>query len=35
MGRRRWPPFRSVGYEYTDIGRAHWNGLIGGLRLWF
>jgi hypothetical protein len=24
-----------VGYEYTDIGRAHWNGLVGGLRLWF
>jgi hypothetical protein len=24
-----------VGYEYTDIGRGHWNGLIGGLRLWF
>jgi hypothetical protein len=24
-----------AGYEYTDIGRAHWNGLIAGLRLWF
>jgi hypothetical protein len=24
-----------IGYEYTDIGRAHWNGLVGGLRLWF
>jgi hypothetical protein len=24
-----------VGYEYTDIGRGHWNGLIGGLRFWF
>jgi hypothetical protein len=24
-----------VGYEYTDIGRAHWNGLIAGLRYWF
>ena len=23
-----------VGYQYTDIGRAHWNGLVGGLRLW-
>ena len=23
------------GYEYTDIGRVHWNGLIGGVRLWF
>jgi hypothetical protein len=31
--------YRSVelysGYEYTDIGRVHWNGLIGGVRLWF
>lgn len=31
--------YRSVelysGYEYTDIGSVHWNGLIGGLRLWF
>jgi hypothetical protein len=24
-----------AGYEYTDIGREHWNGLIGGLRFWF
>ena len=24
-----------TGYEYTDIGRASWNGLIGGVRLWF
>jgi hypothetical protein len=24
-----------TGYEYTDIGRTHWNGLIGGVRLWF
>jgi hypothetical protein len=24
-----------VGYEYTDIGCGRWNGLIGGLRLWF
>ena len=24
-----------TGYEYTDIGTVHWNGLIGGLRLWF
>jgi hypothetical protein len=24
-----------VGYEYTDIGRAHWNGLVAGLRVWF
>jgi hypothetical protein len=24
-----------TGYEYTDIGRTHWNGLIGGLRFWF
>ena len=24
-----------VGYEYTDIGREHWNGLVAGLRLWF
>ena len=31
--------YRSVelytGYEYTDIGAVHWNGLIGGVRLWF
>ena len=31
--------YRSVelytGYEYTDIGAEHWNGLIGGVRLWF
>jgi hypothetical protein len=31
--------YRSVelytGYEYTDIGSVHWNGLIGGVRLWF
>ena len=31
--------YRSVefytGYEYTDIGTVHWNGLIGGVRLWF
>jgi hypothetical protein len=24
-----------TGYEYTDIQRTHWNGLIGGVRLWF
>ena len=24
-----------AGYEYTDIGRTHWNSLIAGLRLWF
>ena len=24
-----------TGYEYTDIERTHWNGLIGGLRVWF
>jgi hypothetical protein len=24
-----------AGYEYTDIGRAHWNGLVAGLRVWF
>jgi hypothetical protein len=24
-----------TGYEYTDIGRIHWNGLIAGMRLWF
>jgi hypothetical protein len=24
-----------TGYEYTDIGRTHWNGLIAGLRFWF
>jgi len=24
-----------TGYEYTDIGQAHWNGLIGGLRFWY
>ena len=24
-----------AGYEYTDIGREHWNGLIAGLRFWF
>ena len=24
-----------TGYEYTDIGRTHWNGHIGGVRLWF
>jgi hypothetical protein len=22
-------------YEYTDIRRTHWNGLIAGLRFWF
>jgi hypothetical protein len=22
-------------YEYSDIGRTQWNGLIGGLRFWF
>jgi hypothetical protein len=31
--------YRSVelysGYEYTDIGTVHWNGLVGGVRLWF
>ena len=31
--------YRSVelytGYEFTDIGSVHWNGLIGGVRLWF
>jgi hypothetical protein len=24
-----------AGYEYTDIGRTHWNALIAGLRFWF
>ncbi len=24
-----------TGYEYTDIGRTPWNGLIAGLRFWF
>jgi hypothetical protein len=24
-----------AGYEYTEIGRAHWNGLVAGLRVWF
>jgi hypothetical protein len=24
-----------AGYEYTDIGRTHWNGAIAGLRFWF
>jgi hypothetical protein len=24
-----------AGYEYTDIGRTHWNSLIAGLRFWF
>jgi hypothetical protein len=24
-----------TGYEYTDIERTHWNGLIGGVRVWF
>jgi len=24
-----------AGYEYSDIGRTHWNSLIAGLRLWF
>ena len=24
-----------AGYEYTDIGCAHWNGLVAGLRIWF
>ncbi len=24
-----------VGYEYTDIGLAHWNALVAGLRFWF
>jgi len=24
-----------AGYEYTDIGRSHWNGLVAGLRFWF
>jgi hypothetical protein len=24
-----------AGYEYTDIGREHWDGLIAGLRFWF
>ena len=31
--------YRSVelytGYEFSDIGSVHWNGLIGGVRLWF
>jgi len=31
--------YRSVelysGYEFSDIGSVHWNGLIGGMRLWF
>ena len=24
-----------VGYEYTDIGREHWNALIAGSPFWF
>lgn len=24
-----------AGYEYTDIGRTQWNGLVAGLRFWF
>jgi hypothetical protein len=24
-----------TGYEYTDIERTQWNGLVGGVRLWF
>ena len=24
-----------AGYEYTDIGRTHWNSLIAGVQLWF
>lgn len=24
-----------AGYEYTDIGRTHWNGLVAGLQFWF
>jgi hypothetical protein len=24
-----------AGYEYTDIERTHWNGLVAGLRFWF
>ena len=24
-----------TGYEYTNIGRTYWNGLIGGVRFWF
>jgi hypothetical protein len=24
-----------TGYEFTDIERTRWNGLIGGVRLWF
>ena len=24
-----------AGYEYTDIERTHWNGLVAGLRIWF
>ena len=24
-----------AGYEYTDIGRTHWNAVIAGVRLWF
>ena len=24
-----------AGYQYTDIGRSHWNGLIAGVRFWF
>ena len=31
--------YRSVelytGYEFADIGTVHWNGLVGGIRLWF
>ena len=24
-----------AGYEYSDIERAHWNGLVGGVGVWF
>lgn len=24
-----------TGYEYTDIERTHWNGLVAGLGVWF
>ncbi len=29
-------PFEAyTGYEYADVERTHWNGLIAGLRVWF
>jgi hypothetical protein len=24
-----------TGYEYCDVERTHWNGLIAGVRVWF